>query len=258
MADAPRTERDGLPRILAHRGASLAAPENTLAAFAAAKAAGAAAIETDISLLGDGTAVIFHDATLDRCTDASGPLASIGAGDLSRIDAGGWFAPAFAGARIPTLTDALDMLEAEGMAANLELKPQGADPAALVTAVAAALAPRDWAPARVVLSSFSAEALAGLAAACPAVPRAMLWDAPPTGWAEALAALGAGSMHVAARHADAALLRAAAASGTALRVYTVNEPATILRLRGPDLAGVITDAPERFVTDPDWADWAAG
>lgn len=257
MADAARPATDGFPRILAHRGASLAAPENTLAAFAAAKAAGAGAVETDISLIGDGTAVIFHDATLDRCTDASGPLSGIAAADLARIDAGGWFAPAFAGARIPTLDEALDHLEAEGMAANLELKPQGADPAPLVAAVAAALAPRGWAPARIVLSSFSSAALAGLAEACPRVARAMLWDAPPTGWAAALAELGATGMHVAADHAGPALLRAAAEAGTALRVYTVNEPGLIDAARGPELAGVITDAPGRFLADPAWAAWAA-
>ena len=61
-------------RIVAHRGASRVAPENTLAAFREAAAQGARWIEFDVSLLGDGTPVIFHDPTLDRCTDATGPL----------------------------------------------------------------------------------------------------------------------------------------------------------------------------------------
>ncbi|MEL6197918.1 MAG: glycerophosphodiester phosphodiesterase family protein, partial [Pseudomonadota bacterium] len=71
----PATE----PRIVAHRGASAAAPENTLTALRRAAAMGAAWVEVDVSLLGDGTAVLHHDATLERCTDAEGALSSIDA-----------------------------------------------------------------------------------------------------------------------------------------------------------------------------------
>ena len=248
------------PRVIAHRGASLAAPENTLPAFAAARDAGAGAVEFDVSLLGDGTPVVVHDATLDRCSDAAGPLSGIGAGDLARIDAGAWFGPAFAGTRIPTLAEALDGLAALGLWANLELKPQGAPSGPMVAAVAAELGARPWTAERVVVSSFAAGALAALARARPAQPLAMLWDAPPAGWPAALADLGAGSMHVAAEHLDPALCAAARAEGVALRVYTVNDPTAIAGARGPDLAGVITDAPGRFLADPAWADWvdAAG
>ena len=61
-----------LPQIMGHRGAPSLAPENTLLGFKTAFQAGALWTETDVSLLGDGTPVIFHDATMDRCTDRSG------------------------------------------------------------------------------------------------------------------------------------------------------------------------------------------
>ena len=63
-------------RIMAHRGASLAKPENTLGAIRTAAAQGAWWIEFDVSLLGDGTPILHHDSTLDRCTDKSGALRS--------------------------------------------------------------------------------------------------------------------------------------------------------------------------------------
>lgn len=242
-----------LPRIIAHRGASRAAPENTLAAFRAAADAGARAVEFDVSLLGDGTAVLHHDATLDRCTDASGPLRDIGRDDLPGIDAGGWFAPAFRGERIATLDAALACLAGLGLAANLEMKPHGADPGPLARAVAAALAAHRGPP--VVVSSFEAGALAALGR-LSGCPLAMLWEAPPDDWPERLAALGAGALHVEHRAADAALLAQAVAAGVALRVYTLNDPRAA-HLRRPGLAGVITDDPRLFLDDPGWAAWAA-
>lgn len=251
-----RPAQSSFPRIIAHRGASQVAPENTLPAFLAARAAGAQAVEFDVSLLGDGTPVVIHDGDLARTSDRQGPLSAIGAADLAGIDAGAWFAPRFAGTRIPTLSQTLDLLEAEGLSGNLELKAQGAPPEPLVEAVAAELARRDWAPARIVVSSFSTHALSGAAAACPRVPRAMLWTAPPEDWADRLAALGASALHVAAPHLDTALRNAAGAEGVALRVYTVNEPDTIATERGPGLDGVITDVPERFLRDQAWARWA--
>ena len=251
----PSTATPG--RIVAHRGASLAAPENTLEAFAAAQDEGTDWVEFDVSLLGDGTPVVFHDATLDRCTTATGPLARIGAGDLAGIDAGSRHGAAFAGARIPTLEATLDLLEARGMSANLEIKPQGADPAAVTAAVARALSARPWADARIVVSSFSEAALAGLRDAAPGLPLAMLFDAPPPDWRARLAGLRAGGLHVNAAHADAALLTAAEGEGIALRLFTVNDPASLHDLRLPGLAGVITDTPRAFLADPGWAEWAA-
>ena len=94
--------------ILAHRGASGYAPENTLAAFDLARRMGANGIETDVQLSRDGVMVLVHDERVDRTTDGSGRVADLTWEQLARLDAGSWFAPAFAGQRIMQLAPFLD------------------------------------------------------------------------------------------------------------------------------------------------------
>jgi glycerophosphoryl diester phosphodiesterase len=93
--------------IIAHRGAPVAAPENTLASFQAALDEGAQAIELDVHLTSDSQPVVIHDATVDRCSDGKGPVTGMTLAEVKALDAGNWFDPAFAGERIPTLDEAL-------------------------------------------------------------------------------------------------------------------------------------------------------
>jgi glycerophosphoryl diester phosphodiesterase len=92
---------------LAHRGYSAAYPENTLVAIEAAFDAGADVVEIDLQKSADGAVVIFHDDTLDRTSDGSGPVADHTLAELQGLDAGSWLDPAFAGEPIPTLDQAL-------------------------------------------------------------------------------------------------------------------------------------------------------
>jgi glycerophosphoryl diester phosphodiesterase len=124
MVDSVRMEDDAL--IIAHRGASLHAPENTMAAFHRAIADGTDYIEIDVQETADGDVVVFHDSDFMktagnplRIWDARGP-------DLERIDIGSWFDPSFESERVPTLEDVL--LAARGEArVNIELKYYGLD-----------------------------------------------------------------------------------------------------------------------------------
>jgi glycerophosphoryl diester phosphodiesterase len=101
--------------VIAHRGASAEAPENTLPAFDAATKGGADAFELDIRLTADGAPVVIHDATLDRTTDRSGPVRGLTLAELRSVDAGSRFTPAGGqgypyrgqGVRIPTLGEVL-------------------------------------------------------------------------------------------------------------------------------------------------------
>lgn len=81
----------GLPHIIAHRGASASAPENTLAAFVTAIELGADFIETDIHVTRSGELVCIHDDNVDRTTDGAGPVRALGLDALKRLDAGSWF-----------------------------------------------------------------------------------------------------------------------------------------------------------------------
>jgi glycerophosphoryl diester phosphodiesterase len=245
-------------RVVAHRGASRVAPENTLAAFRAAAGQGARWIEFDTCLLGDGTPVVFHDPTLDRCTNAKGPLTGIGRADLARISAGRLHGPRFADEPIPTLEAVLDLVDELGLFANLEIKPHANPRGTTAAAVVEALRPRSWAGERIVISSFDLVELAALRGALPEAPVAVLYTRPPRDWRARLAALDAEALHVQFDKLTPKVLAEARDAGLRVRVYTINQPELMVPFRGQGLTGVITDHPPLFLDDAAWAAWAAG
>ena len=87
----PTSANANRPLVIAHRGASGLAPENTLAAFKLASALGAQGIELDAHLSADGKPVVIHDSRLNRTTDGKGQVAKFTAADLQSLDAGSWF-----------------------------------------------------------------------------------------------------------------------------------------------------------------------
>lgn len=122
--------------ICAHRGAAETHPENTLAAFVEAARLGAHMIEFDVRLTRDGEPVVIHDATVDRTTDGSGAVAELTLTQVRALDAGGWKAPRFVGARVPTLGEALAVMP-DNVWLNVHLKGGAA------VGAAAAVARRD-------------------------------------------------------------------------------------------------------------------
>ncbi|MEM9771470.1 MAG: glycerophosphodiester phosphodiesterase family protein [Cyanobacteria bacterium P01_D01_bin.73] len=110
--------------IIAHRGSSAIAPENTLAAFEQAIADGADRIEMDVQQLADGTLIIFHDETLKRVAGVDEEIGNLNWSEARSFDVGQWFSPRFKGETIPLLTDVLE-LTAGRIALNLELKTNG-------------------------------------------------------------------------------------------------------------------------------------
>src|SRR5690348_3940801 len=111
--------------VIAHRGASGHAPENTLAAFRRAVAMGATFIETDLQLSRDARFVAIHDETVNRTTNARGKVHDLTLAELRRLDAGSWFGSEYAGERIPTLEEILEFSKKNDVVFYLELKPSG-------------------------------------------------------------------------------------------------------------------------------------
>lgn len=109
------------PELMAHRGNSALAPENTLAAFAKAVESGAQWTELDVHLSADGEVVVMHDPTVDRTTDGTGVVAEMTLAQLKKLDAGSWFGPEFAGERIPTLREVIDLV-GDRIRLNVEIK----------------------------------------------------------------------------------------------------------------------------------------
>ena len=114
---APRTT----PLIVAHRGASRIAPENTLAAFSRAIDDGADAIELDVRLIADGNVVVFHDSRLERTSDGAGKIERRSLDELKGLSAGSWYHPVFSGEQIPTLDDVFELIR-HRVGVNIELK----------------------------------------------------------------------------------------------------------------------------------------
>jgi glycerophosphoryl diester phosphodiesterase len=101
------SEPRGPVEIIAHRGFSARAPENTLSALEAAIQAGADSVEFDLQTAACGTPVLFHDPMLGRTTNGVGPLGRRPLGHLKALDAGSWFGPEFVGETIPSQEEAL-------------------------------------------------------------------------------------------------------------------------------------------------------
>jgi len=119
--------------VIAHRGASAVAPENTLAAFRRAVELGAHFVETDLQLSRDARLVALHDESLDRTTNGQGPVAGKHLAELRQLDAGSWFHKthasesgcSFAGERIPTIEEVLAFSREHDMGLYLEIKTRG-------------------------------------------------------------------------------------------------------------------------------------
>ncbi|WP_432508107.1 glycerophosphodiester phosphodiesterase [Kineococcus esterisolvens] len=236
------------PLVIAHRGYSAVAPENTLAAFEAALRCGADLVETDAHPAADGSAVLIHDADVDATTGGRGRVADLGAADLARLDAGSWFSPAYRGQRVPLLADLLDLLtDHPGAQLLLELKGEWS-----TEHVTSALADVRGAGAvdQVVVQSFETGTLARVQEVAPEVRRAVLVEEPA---ADALAqgralrrdlgvvACNPGVASLVARPGAVAELHAA---GLAVWPWTVDEPVLWRALTDAGVDGVITNRPD--------------
>ena len=235
------------PKIIAHRGASGHAPENTLAAFAKAAELGAKSVEFDCMLAGDGTIMIHHDESLRRITGAELMVSEATVSMIKALDAGSWFDPAFCHEKVPTFLETMDMLVALGISANIEIKPSQGTDVATGRAVAEQVEKR-WPrhlPAPVI-SSFSEEALKASHEQMPQIEHALLWEDIPSDWEDRLHAAGATAIHVDSDHLTQEQFNAFRTAGFPVRVYTVNDPERGRELLEWGVESLITDYPDRF------------
>ncbi len=233
----------GRPAVIAHRGASAAAPENSLAALRLARELGADGVEFDVQRCRTGELVVFHDRTLARCTGALGtlvetPFEALRELSLDRVDSGR------AGARIPTLEEFLAAVPAD-LFLNLEVKIDDLVEAPLGRACVEALA-RVGRDRRAIVSSFHPAALLHALAADRSVARAALVEA-SADWRLRLA-LGMSSAP-AAVHPEHPLVdprRVAGWHRLGLRVatWTVDEPGEATRCLDAGVDAIITNRPD--------------
>ena len=241
-------------RIVAHRGSSAAAPENTLAAFRRAVEEGADAVELDVRLSADGEVVVIHDATVRRTTDGRGTVAGTTLTALRRLDAGAWRAPRFAGERIPTLAEVLAEIP-PSVGLNVELKPgraRGSGPA-LVERTGRILAAAHRDPS-ILVTSFQHGLIARFKELHPSIPTGILLHPLRAGSrspVRAARAIGAEYIVFGSRTLTKRLTRRAHEEGLRVAEYTVDTEARLRRARRYGVDAVITNVPvtmRRFAT----------
>lgn len=232
-----------LPRWFAHRGGGTLAPENTLAGLRLAVAMGYRAVEFDVMLSGDGTPVLIHDETVERTTNGCGAVSEMSDAQLFALDTGG-------GEHIPRFAEAADFCMANGLLANVEIKPATGYEAVTAERVAKMTAEK-WAaaPVKPLISSFSLEALAIARDLAPNISRGVLYEDVPANWHAELQRLGAISLHCDATRVSDAVLAEAAEAGVPVLCYTVNSKnqAKILVDRG--VSAMFTDRLDLFASE---------
>ncbi|MFB7593045.1 glycerophosphodiester phosphodiesterase [Streptomyces sp. NPDC056169] len=239
------------PTVIAHRGASSAAPENTLVSDEVARRGGAKWIENDVQPSQDGVPYILHDTTVDRTTDGTGPIRSLTADRLDALDAGSWFAPAYAGARIPTLAAQLADLRERG--GNLLLEIKGRHSHAEVARIVQDVREQSMS-SRVFVQSFDIPSLKHTRDLAPELPVGLLrstLDADPVALAQelGLTAYNISDTALATRPQVVGELHAA---GVAVNVWTVDSPARWKALDALGVDGIITNRPAELTG------WIAG
>jgi glycerophosphoryl diester phosphodiesterase len=232
--------------VIAHRGDSKAAPENTLPAFRSAVRVGADLIELDYYHSRDGVPVVFHDKELDRTSDAVRrwgrrkiPLVSKSFAELRTLDAGSWFDPKFAGTKIPTLVESINVIQA-GSVTLIERK--GGDAKTCV----ALLEKHRWTE-RLVVQAFDWNYLAACHRLAPKLVLGALGSKELTAakldQIEKCGASVVGWNHKDLRKSDIAEIHR---RGLKVWVYTVDDPKVAQRLIVAGVDGIISNVPGKM------------
>jgi glycerophosphoryl diester phosphodiesterase len=227
---------------VAHRGGAATAPESTLAAYEAAKAAGIPAWELDVQLSSDGELMAFHDDDLDRTTNGHGPLAARSFAELRALDAGTWFGLRWAGERIPTFEEVIALAKTaapQGVRLLVEIKSPHLYPGIEQRLIE--VLDRTGYHDRVLIMSFDGLSLERVRALAPALPLVHLTahDYPlPQGLA-ADAEVWGPAWQIAAANPLAVWM--AHRAGRQVYTWTVNSPLAALWLRLIGVDGLISD-----------------
>lgn len=233
-----------MPKIIAHRGASGDAPENTLAAIRLAAEHGASWIEIDANISRDGIPVLHHDDGLNRCSNGSGLVIENTWQQLSTLDSGSWFSETYKGEPVCTLDQCLDLAEELGLSINIEIKPCSGWELPTTDAIAACLKQRSKLP-ELVISSFSHIAMLRSAELLDFLPRASLFLVAPPDWRQLTTEAGSGSINLHGNSLlDATAVKQFHDANLSVYCYTVNTVKQAQSLFEIGVDGVFSNYPK--------------
>lgn len=251
------------PLIIAHRGASALAPENTMAAFRQGICDGADGVEFDVRLTKDGVPIVFHDVTLKRVGGLESRISDVDLGDLAGIDVGSWFLRAkqefsdtdWKSERIPTLATVLELFRKQTGPVYIELKcDRPADAPSLVEAVSDVIRSSNISRSRIIVKSFELAALPHVRRLLPDVAAAALFGPKFVRLVRSRSsiverALLFGATHLSLHRSliSMRLMKKAREAGMPVTAWTIDSPTWLARNVHFGLYAVITNDPARLL-----------
>jgi glycerophosphoryl diester phosphodiesterase len=232
-------------RLIAHRGASAYAPENTFAAFERARQLGAQALECDVVLSSDGEPFIFHDNNLKRTSNGKGEIGLVNSDYLKTLNAGSWFSSRFSSEKIPLLKEVLTWAVNHDMSLNIEIKPFAATIDETVISVLSHIN-QYWPYSKglPLVSSFEKKALMLCRSLSPELPLSLLvddWDPACLSIAKDLDCYSINMNYKVLNHKRINVIKEA---GFKLFAYTVNKKGMAVKLLDCGVDALFTDYPD--------------
>lgn len=232
-----------LAAVIAHRGASGEAPENTVAALKLAADQGAKCVEIDVSISSDHIPFVHHDDTLDRCTNGSGLLSEQSAQSLDQLIASKGN-EAYADEPIPRLAAVINFLSQRNVGLNLEIKPQDGLEHDTVEAICKMIESSWPSDLTLVFSSFSQLSLELVHKRLPDVPRGLLVEELPEDWQQLIDRYECCNLHCDASKLTQDQTKALLSYDLGVYCYTVNDVDKAKELLAWGVHGVFTDHPK--------------
>lgn len=238
--------------VIAHRGANIYAPQNTMPAFQRGLEIGVDGFETDVHLTQDGKLVLCHNYTIDKTSNGKGSISQMTLGKLKTFDFGSYFSPKFAGTQIPTLRELLELVadDPQIKVLNIELKSPRTNETSIVRDTIAMVKEYGLFD-KMLMSSFDPKLLLEAKRIDPKTKTGFLYS-PNSKFQfriyrnplEFAKSLGADALHPFSMYVNADLVKKAHNAGMQINVWTVNSPRSILRLAQLGVDGIITDYPD--------------
>lgn len=234
-----------IPKLIAHRGASAYAPENTLAALTQAHEQGAMWVEADVRLTRDGEAIIFHDAKLSRCTQIKGMVSKTSYSVISTLDAGRWFSNHFLGEKIPTLDEWLQAAAELRCGIVLDLKPGRFQTKGLIDHVALSLS-RYWSEdlPPPLISSTSSSCLKAVSRLKMNWDLAYITDKERGNWQKVAKETGCVAVHIDHHFLSQRWIQLIKKHGLRIAAYTINDRDRALQLFDWGINSIFSDDPQ--------------
>lgn len=225
--------------IIAHRGDSSTAPENTMPAIMSATSAGAKYFEIDLRMSQDGIPIVIHDKTVNRTTDGAGVVAEMTIDDLRTLDAGAWFSDSFADTAIPTLEEVLAHAASSGTDIVIEYKGTWTQADVRTTVDMIEVAGLNG---RVIAQSFSAKTVANVSEVAPGLPVGWLTETINASIIDTALKIGADAVNP--RHASVQSVALAHRAELGVFVWTHDADPDWETLTAIGVDGIITNRPQ--------------